>query len=176
METMKFKRVNNTEITDLKQYLIDFLNSHPETKIAVGSDSLRFKGSTIYSSVIVLFYPTIIDHDKNGKAIVEYHKGAHVLYTKKRYKGREDLFTRLWNEVYATQEVADFIEKNVYGTDVENTTKRHVEIHLDINSDSDFESNKLFKATTGMFRGMGYEVYAKPDSCVATACADSFCR
>lgn len=169
MENYIFKKVSNTEkIEDIKTYLKEFLKVNSKAKIAVGSDSLRHRGRTVYATIIALFYPSV---GENG--VIEFHKGAHLIYVKKIITGKMDLWTRLWNEVEMTREVAEFIDQEV----LENTKwEKEVEIHLDINPDVQWESNKLFASAVGLFEGMGYPVMVKPDGWVASCAADNLVR
>jgi predicted RNase H-related nuclease YkuK (DUF458 family) len=165
-----FKKFDTSEVIDLIPYLKNFLIKNPKSLMVVGSDSLKYKIWTTYSTIIALFYPKIID-----KNTVEYTSGAHLLYTKHRLTGKTDMWTRLWREVELTQLIADYIEVDVFNTDLLDTN-RHVEIHVDLNPNEDYESNKIFKATMGMFKAMGYNTKAKPDSFVATCAADILVR
>ena len=174
---IKFRKFSNfQEIENVHEYINIFLQKNPKTKIAVGSDSLRHKKWTTYVTVIALFYPTYLGKDKNGEDIIIFHKGAHLLYFKKKIKEKPDLWTRLWTEVDMTQKVANKLEKIIFHTNIEKSARRNVEIHLDINSNVDYKSNKLFNAAVGMFKGQGFVVKAKPDSWVASSAADIMCK
>lgn len=159
----KFKKLsNNEEIKDLAEYIKEFLRVNPGAKITVGSDSLEYKKSTGYSTIIAMFYP-----EWTGK-IYEHHKGAHLLYYKKVIKHSIDMWSRLWREVEFSMQIADFIEAEVYGeSDI-----KHVEIHLDLNPDEKWESNRVLGAAVGMLTGLGYLVKVKPEGWVATHSAD----
>ena len=116
-----------------------------------------------------MFYPSVGEHGE-----IVYHKGAHLIYHKKVIKGkRMSMWDRLWKEIEMSMEVASFIEEAVY----ENKKfEKFTEIHLDINPDEKWESNKLLSAGVGMLAGMGYKVLVKPDSWVAMCCADMLVR
>jgi uncharacterized protein len=166
---MIFKKVANKEVVDdIKEYLKNFLQKNKNVKIAVGSDSLTHKRKVIYATIIALFYPTL---GKNG--IIEYHRGAHLLYHKEVHKGKIDMWNRLWKEVEMTMNVAEFINQEI----LENTEwKKTIEIHLDINPDEKWKSNKLFSSAVGMFESMGYPTIVKPVSWAATCAADNICK
>lgn len=168
-DDLVFKHFQTNEIVNVKEHVKNFLHNNPGTLVTVGSDSLSHKKWTVYGTIIAMFYPTY-----NGKTI-EYHKGAHLIYTKKRVPKIKDLFTRLWNEIELTQKVADYVEVNVFNTDLENNI-RNLEIHIDINPNEDYKSNVLFKSAMGMFTSMGYEIKAKPESWVASTAADSIVK
>ena len=164
-----FKKVYDASvIEDVQGYLQDFLSKNKGTKIAVGTDSLEHKRTVVYATIIALFHPSI---DKAG--VITYHKGAHLIYTKKKVKGKIDMWNRLWNEVEMTREVAEFIGEDVLNS---NGWDKEVEIHLDINPDEKWDSNKLFASAVGMFEGLGYSVVVKPYGWVASSAADVLCR
>lgn len=164
----KFKKVSDSsEVEDVAEYLKSFLIEHPGSKIIVGSDSLEYKRITVYATIIAMLYPT------NDGSKIEFHKGAHLLYTKKVVKGKHvSMWERLWREVEASMEVSNYIEDFVYN----NSDEKTVEIHLDINPDEQWASNKLLAASVGMLTGLGYKVEVKPDSFVASCAADMIGR
>lgn len=77
------------------------------------------------------------------------------------------MWTRLWHEVELTRLIAEEVSK---------TTNKIVEVHLDLNPDVEYASNKLFNAAVGYLKSLQFDVYAKPDSFVATAAADSLTK
>ena len=54
-----------------------------------------------------------------------------------------------------------FIEHNV-----------EMEVHADINTNSQFKSNEALKDAMGYIMGMGFAFKAKPDSFASSCCAD----
>lgn len=159
----KFKKWSGENIEDLRSYIKQFIKQNNNVKIAIGTDSLKRKKGIKYAIVIALFYSSI-----SG----EYDKGAHVLYHTFGINKKLDLWTRLWNEIEASKEVADFIQDILS----EENAKNNIEIHIDINPDVQWESNKLLKAATGYLSSLGYNTIVKPFSWVAMSAADKLCR
>ena len=170
-ETFIFKKFQDStkigNINELRNYLIKWFEQYPDARVVVGTDSQRYKKALIYVTVIALCYPTVIDTKNNISEIV-YCKGAHLLFCKQRIKMRcIDMWTRLWHEVELTRLIAEEVSK---------TTNKIVEVHLDLNPDVEYASNKLFNAAVGYLKSLQFDVYAKPDSFVATAAADSLTK
>lgn len=80
-----------------------------------------------------------------------------------------DLRSRLMTEAqYAIDLASDIID--VIGD-------RHLEIHLDINTDPKHKSNVVMKQVTGYVRGVfGFDPKLKPDGFAASHCADHLVR
>lgn len=136
-------------------YIADWLSKYPGSKIAIGSDSKYKNKGVLYITCIAMFYPV----DESGIG-----RGAHVIYAKERYKGRVELFHRLWTEVEYSQELAVRVT-NELGYD-------NLEIHIDLNPSKDFKSNIAYTPAIHTLQGMGYKVCAKPDAPAASCAAD----
>lgn len=166
-----FRKYQNSElIGDMPEtikYLKSWFKENPDGKIAIGTDSQRFKNTLVYVTVVSLFYPTVIDI-KNGIPEILYCKGAHLIYFKQRLKLKKiDLWTRLWHEVELTRIVSEEISKSI---------SNNIEVHLDLNPDAEYASNKLFQAAVGYLRSFNFNVITKPDGWVASCAADSLTR
>ena len=129
--------------------------SSPETKIYVGSDSQRTrKGVVRYATVVVLH----INGKHGGKMFSQ-------LETEKDYMSAKNPRMRLINEAYKAVDIANEI-MDVIGD-------RHLEIHLDLNTDPEHMSNVALKEATGYVLGMtGRKAVVKPDSWCASTAAD----
>lgn len=158
-------------IGDTYTYLKDWLKKYPYAKIAVGTDSQKFKKRLTYVTIIAIFYPTIIKGGISKNEIeIEYKSGAHLLYRKSKVRAKgNDLWTRLWKEVEDTREVAEYIKNNFY-------LYNAVEAHLDINADEHYQSNKLFQSAVGYLKSFEFIVKTKPDGWVASCAADALTR
>ena len=124
---------DRTELKEtVQEHIIQWMKENPGGKIVVGTDSSEFKRSTLYATVIALFF--------------EGQKGAHLIYTKRRDKKRTPLISRLWEEVNLTFIVLEEIknEIGIIGTS-----------HIDINCDEEWDSNVLYAAAMGFFKGNG---------------------
>ena len=152
IEEMKFKNFQTSEeVGELREYITQWFIKNPDGKIAIGTDSQRKKKYLIYVTVIALFYP--------------YNKGAHLIYFRTRFKVRKiDLWSRLWEEVELTRLIGEHI-KPIIGN-------RELEVHVDLNPDANYESNKLLNAAVGYLKAFDFVVIAKPDGCIASTAAD----
>ncbi len=150
---MDFIRMDNRETVDLKTYLIQFMDKHPECTIHVGCDSQNYANVSVYATTIVLRYPK---------------KGAHVLYRKEKLKRINDMWSRLWNEIERSVELAQFIE------DVCELPVHQVD--LDFNEDPSFPSHKILNAASGYVTSLGFMAKAKPNLLMATWAANVLCH
>lgn len=150
---MDFIRMDNRETVDLKTYLKQFMDKHPECTIHVGCDSQNYADVSVYATTIVLRYPK---------------KGAHVLYRKEKLKRINDMWSRLWNEIERSVELAQFIE------DVCELPVHQVD--LDFNEDPSFPSHKILNAASGYVTSLGFMAKAKPNLLMATWAANVLCH
>ena len=154
METIKtFKTLSRHKSVDLKPYLVDFVAKHPECQVHVGCDSQNYSNVTVYATTVVIRFP---------------RRGAHVLYYKEKLPRINDMWTRLWNEVERSVEIAQFIENEC-----------EVSVHqvdMDFNEDPSFPSNKLLTAARGYVQSLGFMGKAKPNLLMATWAANVLCH
>lgn len=155
----EFQNWSHEKIKDISSYINDWFLKYPDGKIAIGTDSIEHKNLTKYATAIALFYPGA---DEN------YNKGAHILYKSEKIHKKYDLWTRLWKEIEYSKEVGEIITNN--------TLCKKLEIHIDINPDEEYASNKLFQAAVGYLKSYGYNVCSKPNSWVASCAADTLIR
>jgi len=149
----QFKRLSDgAEIKDLKEYLS--LNYQEGiTNIYIGSDSQTVGTKTNLATVIVM-------HHGNS--------GGHVIYSRTSSPEIKDRFSRLWLEVVASIETAQFIKEEC------GIAVRFVD--FDLNEDPVYHSNSVLRAALGYASSMGFEARWKPYSPYAISVADSLCR
>ena len=75
---------------------------------------------------------------------------------------RERMISEVARSVNVAYNLCDLLDKY----DVE------LEVHADINTDPDFESNVALKEAMGYILGMGFVFKAKPDAFASSSCAD----
>jgi len=151
-----FKLFGGEEIDDLGNYIREYYAQYPEIQIHVGTDSYQNGKSTKYATAISFLRPG---------------KGTHVIYRRVSIKRERDMFTRLWNEVEYTREVADFVHESL--NDIyDNRNKKIPVLHLDFNKQPKYKSYIVHDLSVGYLRGFGYDVKSKPDSWCASFCAD----
>lgn len=149
----KFQTLGTRQEIDLVPYLKDFLTKYPESTILVGCDSQNKGEWTNYAIVIALHQPSL---------------GGHVLFTKLKVDRIRDRFTKLWNEVEYSLEVAEFLKAN--------GVQKIDYIDIDINPDPRYGSNNVLRAALGYLQSFGYKTRCKPHALAATYVADTICK
>jgi predicted RNase H-related nuclease YkuK (DUF458 family) len=144
-----FKKMGSHVKVELGSYAKEMVKKHPGIKIYVGSDSQNYSKKTLYATTVVFRF-------KNNGAHVIYHRESTPLVT--------DMWTRLWGELQRSIDVAGYLK---FECDVPIE-----QIDLDLNSDPDFPSNKVFQAAVGYAQSMGYKAKTKPDLLIATWAAN----
>jgi len=160
-----FKKIDGTKIDDLENYIYSILASDKakladdKFKISIGTDSVfapAKKGwSAVYISTIAFTYG---------------NTGTHLILKKDIIKGdwskeRLDLYSRLWREVEMCAALATWMKE---------TTNIEPEVHLDINPNKQYQSNKLFNAAEGYIKSLGFNVQLKPDAAIASCASDYY--
>ena len=138
---------------DLVQYIKDYLKTHNNIEILVGSDSQNTRKVTSYATVVVLYNPG---------------HGGHVLYEKTNTPKELVRNRRLMNEVWRSVEIAELIKNS--------GLPKPLYIDIDINPNSRFKSSEVFKSAVGLIEGMGYACRYKTLGQVASCCADAVVR
>ena len=133
--------------------------SSKESSVYIGCDSIRFKKDKVwyarYSTVVVLHFDT-----KHGCKL--FHNSVVL-------PDYGNMKQRLLTEVgYAVEAASELIE--VIGD-------RHMEIHLDINTNAKHKSNVAVKEALGYVRGsFGFDPILKPHAWASTHAADHAVR
>jgi len=151
---------NETELTEIKEYL---KNMPENSSIYIGADSVKFKKDGHW---FARYNVAFIIHlaSKHGAKIFNT-MSIERDYDPKKEKPR----MRLLNEVYKA--VA------VYLALAEELEDLPVQIHLDINSKPEHNSNLVMREAVGYVRGMtGLDAYVKPDSFAASHAGDRGAR
>ncbi len=144
-----FRKMGNHSKVELGDYAKEMVKKHPRMKIFVGSDSQNYSKKTLYATTVVFRFE---------------NNGAHVIYHKESTDLVTDMWTRLWGELQRSIDVAGYL-KFECGVEIE-------QIDLDLNSDPEYPSNKVFQAAVGYAQSMGYKAKTKPDLLVATWAAN----
>lgn len=147
-----FKTMHDHRPVELLCHVQDMIAKSPGLKVYVGTDSQNYHRTTVYVSTVVLRYQ---------------NNGAHVLYHKERMEKISDRWSRLWEELQRSIELAGYLRFEG-GIDI-------TQIDLDFNSDPKFFSNKLLPAAMGYAQSMGYQAKSKPDLLMATWAANALC-
>jgi len=89
---MEFKKLRDRNSIDLVDYVRSYLIENPEVEILIGCDSQNHLDTTVYATVVALYFP---------------RNGAHVLYCKEITPIERTRQVRLMNEVWKSVEVAE---------------------------------------------------------------------
>lgn len=120
-------------------------------KVCIGSDS-QVRSNVVEFATVIVFL-----REKKGGFMFIHHD---------RLEREVPLRERMIMEVAKSVEVAYSLC---------NILDRHqvaLEVHADINTDPDFQSNVALKEATGYILGMGFAFKAKPDAFASSCCAD----
>jgi predicted RNase H-related nuclease YkuK (DUF458 family) len=120
-------------------------------KVYIGTDSQVKQSVTEFATVIVFL------REKNGGFMfIHNEKTNQTLHIKER------MLLEVSKSVEIAYSLCDlFIEHDV-----------EMEVHADINTNSQFKSNEALKDAMGYIMGMGFAFKAKPDSFASSCCAD----
>ncbi len=144
-----FKKMGDRTTVELGEYAQEMIRKNPRLKIYVGSDSQNYPDKTLYATTVVFRFE---------------NNGAHVIYHKEATPLVNDMWTRLWGELQRSIDVAGYL-KFEFDIPIE-------QIDLDLNSDPEFRSNRVFQAAVGYAQSMGYKAKTKPDLLMATWAAN----
>ena len=119
-------------------------------KVYIGTDSQVKQSVTEFATVIVFL------REKNGGFMfIHNEKTNQPLHIKER------MLLEVSKSVEIAYALCDlFIEHDV-----------EMEVHADINTNSQFKSNEALKDAMGYIMGMGFAFKAKPDSFASSCCA-----
>lgn len=147
---MEFKKFDRT-VVDLVTYTNNYLETHDNIEIMVGTDSQNRGKETVFCTVVAFYDPG---------------HGAHCIYRKwktPRFR-KYEMDRRLMKEVEASIDVAQEIKNNCW--------EEPKYIDLDINPQESAGSNIVFQSAMGYVKGMGYECRFKTLGPLITTLAD----
>lgn len=138
-----FKTVEETIIKETKQ--------GNRLKVCIGTDS-QVKNGTIEFATVIVF--------------LRERRGGFMYVNKTREKAKMELKRRMIIEVGKSVDIAyklcDLLEKY----DIP------LEVHADINTDPNFQSNTALSEAMGYILSMGFVFKAKPNAFASSSCAD----
>ncbi len=150
----QFRTLYGTPITNLVEYIQDYISTREDVEILIGSDSQCYGNKkTIYGVVIALY--------TKGK-------GAHVLCCRETVPMERDMSTRLLTEVWKSIEIAEYLK--------DNGLPKPTCIDIDLNPDPKYKSNKALRQAIGLVEGMGYQVRYKHFGVLTTYAANHLVR
>lgn len=149
MEDRIFKKLGDGQEIDLISYVREKLSESSDIKLYIGADSQNVGSKTVYANVIVFHYP---------------NNGGHVIYAKYEVPLIKDRFSKLWNEVEDSVNIAKYLESN--------GIRKPNFIDLDFNADPKFQSNSILRSALGYVESMGFIARYKPYAISASYIAD----
>lgn len=150
---MEFKTLRDRKNIDLVEYVRAYLNDHPEVEILIGCDSQNHADTTVYATVVALYFP---------------QNGAHLLFCKEVTPIERTRQVRLMNEVWKSVEIAERLR--LAGL------PRVKYIDVDLNPDKRYKSNEVLRSAVGLVEGMGYNVRYKTLGALVTHAADALVK
>ena len=150
---MEFKKLRDRNSIDLVNYVRSYLIENPEVEILIGCDSQNHLDTTVYATVVALYFP---------------RNGAHVLYCKEITPIERTRQVRLMNEVWKSVEVAEKLRLA--------DLPRAKYIDVDLNPDKRYKSNEVLRSAVGLVEGMGYTVRYKSLGALVTHAADALVK
>lgn len=150
---MEFKTLRDRKSIDLVDYVRSYLNENPEVEILIGCDSQNHLDTTVYATVVALYFP---------------RNGAHVLFCKEVTPIERTRQVRLMNEVWKSIDVAEKLRLA--------DLPRAKYIDVDLNPDKKYKSNEVLRSAVGLVEGMGYTVRYKSLGALVTHAADALVK
>lgn len=153
---MKWRKFDGTTIDKpLLEAVEDTLVRESEAgyrlKVCIGTDS-QVRGESIEFATVIVF----LREKKGGFMFI------HNSRTDKSMTLKERMITEVAHSVDVAYKLCDLLDRY----------KVELEVHADINTDPQFQSNTALKDAMGYILGMGFVFKAKPDAFASSYCAD----
>lgn len=145
-----FRTSGGQVVENLREFIERWKLKHEKGKIYIGSDSQARGDRVKYSTVVCLW---------------DVGHGVWEVYQKEETTRPKDRYTRLWNELTRSVELAEELKD-----------LGDIHVHMDYNSNPDFPSYQLYDAGIGYVTAMGYVAAGKPDAWAATSGANRHCQ
>lgn len=120
-------------------------------KVYIGTDSQVKRGIVEFATVIVF-----LRENRGGFMFIHKNRKKHNMTIKER------MLLEVQQSIEVAYQLCPVLEK--YGVDLE--------VHADINTNPNFQSNAALKEAMGYIMGMGFLFRAKPESFASTNCAN----
>lgn len=146
-------RTTRGEKIELIDYVKQYISSHPNVNIFVGTDSQNYRTGTVYATAVVLYNPG---------------KGGHIIFQREKTPREKVRSVRLMNEVWKSIETANMM------CDAGLPKPQYIDI--DVSPLGKCKSNEVFESAKGLVEGMGYKCRYKTIGPIATWAADYIVR
>lgn len=151
----KWRRFNGEQIISIKktveETIIKEIAEGNRLKVCIGSDS-QVRGDSVEFATVIVFL-----REKKGGFMFIYNERSTQQFSLK-----ERMLTEVAKSISIAYELCDLFD--LYDVDME--------VHADINTNPNFESNTALKEAMGYILGMGFAFKAKPEAFASSCCAD----
>ena len=137
--------------THVESAIIRETNAGHKLKVCIGTDSQVYTDHTEFATVIVFL------REKRGGFMFIKND-----CDKNAYQLKERMLLEVAKSIETAYGLCDLFTK--YNVDIE--------VHVDINTNPNFESHVALKDSMGYILGMGFAFKAKPDAFASSSCAD----
>lgn len=153
---MNWRRLNGDKINEnivdqVEKTIIEQHNKGFRLKVCIGTDS-QVKNDVIEFASVIVF--------------LREKRGGFMFISNSSMTGSMSIRERMIHEVSKSVQVAYDLCALLDRYNVE------LEVHADINTDPEFQSNSALKDAMGYILGMGFVFKAKPDAFASSSCAD----
>ncbi len=148
-KTGKKKKIEFNKIINI----LEEVSKSKDHKIIVGTDSVRLGEDFVFANAICVL------NNNNF-----YDRKYFYNRLKEKSESFGNLYDRLLKETSDSIDIACLIKENIKSV--------NIEIHVDVNSDSNHASSRYNKMLVGYVTGCGFLCKVKPDSFVASGIAD----
>ena len=153
---MKWRRLNGQTIpTPLKETVEKTIITETQKgyrlKVCIGTDS-QVRGSNVEFATVIVF----LREKHGGFMYISNFKEKKVMTLKER------MIWEVSKSVDVAYDLCELLDK--YNVELE--------VHADINTDPNFQSNSALKEAMGYIMSMGFVFKAKPHAFASSSCAD----
>ncbi|MEM9887489.1 MAG: ribonuclease H-like YkuK family protein [Bacteroidota bacterium] len=153
---MKWRRLNGQRIElpikeAVEKTILKETAAGHKLKVCIGTDS-QVRGKIVEFATVIVF----LREKKGGFMFITNYKMEQQMTLKER------MILEVGKSVEVAYSLCDLLDKY----------KVELEVHADINTDPNFQSNKALKEAMGYILGMGFVFKAKPDAFASSHCAD----
>lgn len=151
----KWRTYNGQRLPNIKQAVEDTIiretNAGYKLKVCIGTDS-QVRGKVTEFATVIVF----LREKKGGFMYICDDKNARKMTIKER------MLLEVAKSIEIAYSLCDLLDR--YNLDLE--------VHADINTNPQFESNVALKEAMGYILAMGFAFKAKPDAFASSSCAD----
>ncbi len=153
---MEWQKYNGESIklplwSAVEETIIRENNAGNKLKVFIGTDSQVKRGTVEFATVVVF-----LREHRGGFMFIRKDKKSHNMTIKER------MLLEVQQSIETAYELCPLLDQ--YHIDLE--------VHADINTNPNFQSNTALKEAMGYILGMGFIFKAKPESFASTNCAN----